>query len=66
MNSKTYLPEVSVSSTMDFKSTMKIVSKEQSYSSLHSGQSLAWDHFRDDIDNPCDIKTNPCGGIADP
>ena len=32
--------------------------QEQSYSSLHSEQSLAWDHVRGDIDDPC-------GAIAD-
>ena len=33
---------------------LEFVFQEQSYSSLHSGQSLAWDHVRDD----------PCGVIA--
>ena len=32
--------------------------QEQSYSSLHSGRSLAWDHVRGDTDDPC-------GAIAD-
>ena len=39
--------------------------QEQSYSSLHSGQSLAWDHVRGDIDNPCGAIANFCGVIAD-
>ena len=34
-------------------SPLKFVFQEQSYSSLHSGQSLAWDHVCCDIDNPC-------------
>ena len=47
--------------------------QEQSYSSLHSGQSLAWDHVRGDIDDPssaiadfCGVITYFCGVIADP
>ena len=39
--------------------------QEQSYSSLHSGQSLAWDHVRGDIDDPCGDIDDPCGAIAD-
>ena len=31
----------------------EIVFQEQSNSSLHSGWSLAWDHFCGDIDDPC-------------
>ena len=37
---------------------LKFFFQEQSYSRLHSGQSLAWDHVRGDIDDPC-------GAIAD-
>ena len=33
----------------------EIVLQEQSYSSLHSGRSLAWDYFCGDIDDPCGI-----------
>ena len=46
----------------------EIVFQEQSYPSLHSasGQSLAWDHFRGDIDDPCDIVADFCRVIADP
>ena len=40
--------------------------QEQSYSSLHSGWSLAWDHVRGDIDDPCGAITDFCGVIADP
>ena len=32
---------------------LEIVFQKQSYSSLHSGQSLAWDNFRCVIANPC-------------
>ena len=39
--------------------------QEQSYSSLHSGQSLAWDHVRGDIDDPCGAIADFCGVIAD-
>ena len=41
--------------------------QEQSYSSLHSGRSSAWDHVRGDIDNPCGCGaiTDFCGVIAD-
>ena len=45
---------------------MKFVFEEQSYSSLHSGRSLAWDHFRGDIADPCGVLADPCGVIADP
>ena len=38
--------------------------QEQSYSSLHSGWSLAWDHFCSDIADPCGIVANPCGVFA--
>ena len=41
----------------------EIVFLEQSYSSLHSGRSLAWDHFCGDIDDPFG---DLCGAIADP
>ena len=52
---------------------LEFVFQEQNYSCLHSGQSLAWDHFRGDIDDPCGVianfcgvMTDPCGVIADP
>ena len=35
-------------------------------SSLHSGRSLAWDHVRGDIDDPCGDIADFCGVIADP
>ena len=40
--------------------------QEQSYFSLHSGRSLAWDHVRGDIDDPCGAIADFCGVIADP
>ena len=40
--------------------------QEQSYSSLLSGFSLAWDHVRGDIDDPCGAIADFCGVIADP
>ena len=40
--------------------------QEQSYSSLHSGRSLAWDHVRGDIDDPCGAIADFCGVISDP
>ena len=45
---------------------LEFVFQEQSYSSLHSGQSLAWDHFRGNIDDPCGVIADPCGVIAIP
>ena len=33
----------------------EIVLQEQSFSSLHSGRSLAWDHFHGNIDDPCGV-----------
>ena len=39
--------------------------QEQSYFSLHSGRSLAWDHVRGDIDDPCGAIADFCGVIAD-
>ena len=39
--------------------------QEQSYSSLHSGRSLAWDHVHGDIDDPCGAIADFCGVIAD-
>ena len=38
---------------------------EQSYSSLHSGRSLARDHVCGDIDDPCGAIANFCGVITD-
>ena len=40
--------------------------QEQSYSSLHSGRSLAWDHVRGDTDDPCGAIADFCGVVADP
>ena len=44
----------------------EIVFQEWSYSSLHSGWSLVWDHFGGDIDDPCGVIDDFCGVIADP
>ena len=55
------------------RTPLEFVFQEQSYSSLHSGQSLAWDHVCGDIDDPCGVIgdfcrviANPCRVIADP
>ena len=40
--------------------------QEQSYSSQHSEWSLAWDHVRGDVDDPCGAIADFCGVIADP
>ena len=45
-------------------SPLEFVFQEQSYSSLHSGRSLAWDHVRGDIDNSCGVVADPCGAFA--
>ena len=45
---------------------LELVFQEQSYSGLHSGQSLAWGHFRGDIDDPCSVIADFCVVIADP
>ena len=45
---------------------LEFVFQEQSYSSLHSGRSLAWDHVRGDIGDPCGAIANFCIVIADP
>ena len=45
---------------------LEFLFQEQSYSSLHSGRSLAWDHVRTDIDDPCGTIADFCGVIADP
>ena len=57
---------ISVWLILYIQAPLEIVFQEQSYSSLHSGRSLAWDHFHSDIDDPCDIIANFCGVIADP
>ena len=45
---------------------LEFVFQEQSYSSLHSGRSLAWDHCCGDIDDPCGAIADFCAVIADP
>ena len=47
-------------------SPLEFVFQEQSYSILHSGQSLTWDHVHGDIDDPCSGIADFCGVIADP
>ena len=44
---------------------MEFFFQQQSYSSLHSGQSLACDHVRGDIDDPCGAIADFCGVITD-
>ena len=51
----------------------EIVFQEQSYSSLHSGRSLTWDHFRGDINDHCSVIADfsrviddPCGIVVIP
>ena len=48
------------------RALLEFVFQEQSYSSLHSGRSLAWDHVRGDIDDHCGAIADSCGVIADP
>ena len=45
---------------------LEFVFQEQSYSSLQSRQSLAWDHVRDYIDDHCGAIADFCGVIANP
>ena len=46
------------------RAPLEFVFQEQSYSSLHSGRSLAWDHVHGNIDDPCGAIANFCGVIA--
>ena len=48
------------------KAPLEFFFQEQSYSSLHSGRSLAWDHVRGDIDNSCGAIADFCEVVADP
>ena len=59
--------------SISVESPLEFFFQEQSYSSLHSGWSLAWNHVRGDIDDPCGaiadfcrIIADFCGVIADP
>ena len=54
-----------MSQQCDHSSPLEIVFQEQSYSSLHSRWSLAWDHFRGNIDDPCGVIADFCRVIAD-
>ena len=46
-------------------SPLEFFCQERSYSSLHSGRSLAWDHVCSDIDDPCSAIADFCEVIAD-
>ena len=48
------------------ESPLEFFFKEQSYSSLHSVRSLAWDHVCSGIDDPCGAIADFCGVITDP
>ena len=54
-----------LSCTSSHQPPLEFFFQEQSYSSLHSGRSLAWDHVRGDIDDPCGAIADFCGVIAD-
>ena len=45
---------------------LEFIFQEQSYSSLHSGQSLAWDNICGHIDDPCGVIADFWEVIADP
>ena len=45
---------------------LEFVFQEQSCCCLHSGRSLAWDHVRGDIDDPCGAMADFCSVIANP
>ena len=47
-------------------SPSEIVFQEQSYSSLHSPSSLAWDHLCGKIANPCEVIADYCRVISNP
>ena len=49
---------------MRSESPLEFVFLEQSYSSVHSGRSLAWGHFWGDIDDPCGVIADFCGVIV--
>ena len=57
---------VNVTPPMSFPPPLEFFFQEQSYSSLHSGRSSAWDHVRGDVDDPCGSIADFCGVIADP
>ena len=45
---------------------LEIIFQEQSYCSLYSRQSLAWDHFCGFIHYPCGVIGDPYGIIDNP
>ena len=57
-------------SVTHLRTPLEFFFQEQSYSSLHSGRSSAWDHVRGDIDDPCadfrGVIADPCGVVAIP
>ena len=53
-----------VQEPLSLEAPLEFFFQEQSYSSLHSGRSLAWDHVCGDIDDPCDAIADFCGIIA--
>ena len=52
--------------SVKLESPLEFVFQEQSYSSLHSGWSSAWDHVRGTIADFCGVIGNPCGVVAIP
>ena len=46
--------------------SLEFLFQEQSYSSLHSGQSLVWDHVRGNKDNQCGTINDFCDDFSDP
>ena len=50
---------------MTVEAPLEFFFQEQSYSSLHSGRSLAWDHVCSDTDDPCGAIADFCGVVAD-
>ena len=48
------------SAPISLETPSEIVFHYQSYSSLHSGRSLAWDHFCGNNDDPCGVIVDFC------
>ena len=61
-----HLREINISVESVETPPLEFFFEEQSYSSLHSGRCLAWDHVRGDIDDPCGAIADFCGVIANP
>ena len=60
------LPVSAIKGIASRETPLEFFFQEQSYSSLLSGRSLAWDHVRGDIDDPCGAIADFCGVIAIP